>query len=83
VKERVRLREKCALVVVDVKKLEDEIKKDFLDKKTKVIKQGAHDYVDKFRDYHQELINLMPWIGPHITKGITHGGTLQMIKCMT
>ena len=49
-KERVRLREKSTLVEVEVKKLEDEIKEDFLDKKTKVIKQGAHDHADKFED---------------------------------
>lgn len=49
-KERVRLRDKSALVEVEVKKLEDEIKKDFLDKKTTVIKQGVHDYVDEFGD---------------------------------
>ena len=51
-KERVRLREKSALVEVEVKKREDKIKKDFLDKKTRVIKQGAHNYVDEFEDYH-------------------------------
>ena len=68
---------------VDVKKLEDEIKKDFIDKKTRVIKQGAHDYVDEFGDYHRELISSMPWIGSYITKGITHDGTMQMVKCVT
>ena len=52
-KERVWLREKSALVEVEVKKLEEEIKKDFLDKKTMVIKQGAHDYGDEFWDYEQ------------------------------
>jgi len=34
----VRLREKSALVEEEAKKLEDEIKEDFLDKKTRVIK---------------------------------------------
>lgn len=47
----------------EVKKLEDEIKEDFLDKNTKVIKQGVHDHVDEFWDYCRELISLMPWIG--------------------
>jgi len=36
----------------EVKKLEEGIKKDFLDKKTVVIKWDAHDYIDKFGDYH-------------------------------
>ena len=59
-KERVRLREKSILVEAEVKKLEDEIKKDFLDKKTRVIIQGVHDHVEEFLDYSQELISLMP-----------------------
>ena len=37
-KERVRLREKSALVEVEVKKHEDEIKEYFLNKKTRMIK---------------------------------------------
>ena len=52
------------------KKLEDEIKEDFLDKKTRVIKQGAHDHVDKFEEYRHELISMMPWLGLHIAKCI-------------
>ena len=48
-KERVRLREKSALVEAKVKKLEEEIKMDFLDKKIRVIKQGAHDNVTNLR----------------------------------
>ena len=67
----------------EVKKLEEEIKKDFLDKKTVLIKQGAHDYIEKFGDYHWELINLMPRIGPYITRGITDDGAMQMVKCVT
>lgn len=50
-KERVRLREKSALVEAEVKKLEDEIKKYFLDKKNRGIR-GAHDHIDEFWDYH-------------------------------
>lgn len=59
--------EKSALMEVEVKKLEDEIKENFLNKKTRVIKQGAHDHIDKLGDYHHEFISLMPWLGPHIT----------------
>lgn len=51
----------------EVKKLEGGMKRYFLDKTTMVIKQDAHDCIDKFEDYHRELI-LMPWIGSHITK---------------
>lgn len=59
-KERARLSKKGALVEAEVKKLEDEIKEYFLDKKTRVVKQGAHDHGDKFWDYRQEFISLMP-----------------------
>lgn len=75
-KDRVWLREKSALLEAKSKKLEDRIKKDFLDKKPKVIKQGAHDHIDEFEDYCWELISLMPWIGPRITKWINHGGVM-------
>jgi len=53
---------------VEVKKLDDEIKEYFLNKETRVIKQGVHDHADKFEHYRHELISLMPWLGPHITK---------------
>ena len=69
-KERVRLREKTSLVETRVKKLEEEIKNDFLDEKMRVINEGAHDYVNEFGDYCRELINLMPCIEPYITKRI-------------
>jgi len=39
----VQLRDKSALIEAGVKKLEEELKKDFLDK-TREVKQGAHDY---------------------------------------
>lgn len=81
-KERVWLREKSTLMEVEVNKLEGEIKKAFLDKKIGVINQGTHDYSDKFWDCHWEVISLMRWIGTYITKGITHGGVMQIVKCM-
>ena len=49
--ERVRLREKSTMVEEEVKNLEKGIK-DFFYKKTLVIKQDAHDYVEEFGDYH-------------------------------
>jgi len=55
-------------VEAKVKKLEEEIKEYFLDKKTRVVKVGAHNHTDNFGDYRRELINLMPSIGPHIAK---------------
>lgn len=81
-KERVWLREKSTIMEEEVKKLEEGIKKDFIDKKTMVIKQNAHNYIDKFGDYHRELISLTPWIRPYITRGVIDGGTMQMVKCV-
>ena len=46
--EKFLLREKSAMVEEEVKKLEEGIKRDFLDKNTVLIKQDAHDYIDKF-----------------------------------
>ena len=45
------------------------------------IKQDVHNYVDEFGDYRRELIRLMLWIGPYVTKGITDGGVMQLVKC--
>lgn len=81
--KRVWLREKSALLEVEAKKLEDEIKKDFLDKEPRMTKQGVHDHLEELGDYCQELISLMPWVGPHITNRINHGGAMLMIKCET
>lgn len=78
----VRLRKRSALVDTEVKKLEDEIKEYFLGKKIRVIRQDVYERDDRFKAYHQELISLMPWLGPHITKHIDQGSVLQMIKCM-
>jgi len=50
-KERFSLREKSAMMEEEVKKIEEGIKKDFLDKKSVVIKQDAQNYVEKFGDY--------------------------------
>lgn len=64
------------MVEEEVKKLEEGIKKDFLDKKTVVRKQDAHNYVDGFGDYRRELTNLTPWIRLYVTKGIINGGAM-------
>jgi len=48
----------------------------FLSKNIRVIR---HD--DRFKAYLHELINLMPWLGPHIAKHIDQGSALQMVKC--
>ena len=68
--ERVQLRKKSALVDTEVMKLEDEIKEYFLGKRTRVITQDMYNHDDKFKTYCRELINLMPWLGPHVTKRI-------------
>lgn len=64
-----------------VKKLEDEINKDFLSKKTRMVRQEARDHDNKVTAYHHELISLMPWLGPHISKHSDQGSALQMVKC--
>jgi len=66
-KERVWLRNKSALMEAEVKKLENEIKKDFLDKKVRVPKQGAQDPSDRLENYQCEWISLMSFLGPQIT----------------
>jgi len=80
--EKVQLRKKTTMVEEEVKKLEEGVKRDFLDKKTVLIKWDARDYIDKLGDYHRELVNLIPSIGPHITKGVTASGAIQMVKCV-
>lgn len=48
--------------------LVDDIKEDFLDKMSSVIRQDVHNHGNKFETYCRELICLMPWLEPHITK---------------
>lgn len=52
----------------EVKKLEDEIKDVFFVKEPRMVRHSAYNHTDKFEHYHRELVNLLPWIGPHITK---------------
>ena len=66
--EMVRLRKRSALVDTEVKKLEGEIKEYFLSEKSRVIRQDVHDHDNRFEAYRCELISLVPWLGPHITK---------------
>jgi len=79
-KEKVLLREESSMAEEEVKKMEEGIKRNFLDKKVVVIQQDVRDYDDKFGEYHQNLINLMPWIGLRITKGIIDSGVMQVLK---
>jgi len=44
----------------EVKKLEDEIKEEFLAEKTRMVRQGAYDHIAKFENYQRELVSLMP-----------------------
>lgn len=66
---------------VEVKKQEDEIKEEFLVKKPRVVRQGAYDHTEKLDNYCRELVSLLPWLGPHITKCSDQGSMLQVIKC--
>lgn len=47
-----QLRKKSIMVEAKIKKLEDGIKKDFLDKKTIVIEYDERNYIDKLGDCH-------------------------------
>lgn len=78
--ETIRFRKKSAMAEAKVKKLEDGIKKDFLDKKTMVIEQNELLYVDEIWDYRQELIILMLWIGPYVIKETSDKGAMQLMK---
>jgi len=78
--ERVWLKEKSALMDAEVKKMEDEIKEEFLTENTRMVRQGAYDHADKFEHYHCELVSLLPWLRPHITKLSDQGSTLQVVK---
>ena len=49
--DRVRLREKSSMAGAEVKKLEEGIKKDFLDRKTVVIKQDELDKIERLGDH--------------------------------
>lgn len=48
---RIQLMEKSAMMEAEVKKLEERIQQDFLDKKTMVIKKEVPDFVDEIRSY--------------------------------
>jgi len=65
---------------VEVKKMEDEIKKDFLSKKSRLIRQGVFDLDERIKTYCCELISLMPWFRLHIAKHSDQGSALQMVK---
>ena len=61
--------------------MEDKIKKDFLGKKTRMVRQEVCDHDDRVKAYFHELISLIPWLGLHISKHSDQGSTLQMVKC--
>ena len=74
--ESVCLREKSTMVEAEVKKLEEGIKKDFLDRKTIVIKQDELDSIDKLRDRHREFLSFLHGMGWYVIKDITEGGAI-------
>ena len=78
--ERIRLREKSAMVEAEVKNLEEGIKKDFLDRKIEVIKQDELDYIDRLGDHRRKFLSLLHGMGPYVIKEITEGGTVQLEK---
>lgn len=70
------------MMETEVKKLEDEIKEEFFVEESRMVRQGAYDHIDKFEHYRCELVSLLPWLGPHITKRIDQGSMLHIVKCM-
>jgi len=48
--------------------MEDEIKKYFLRKNTRMVRHGVCNHNDRVKAYCRELISLMPWLGLHISK---------------
>lgn len=75
-KDQVWLREKSDLMDAEVKKLENQIKQEFLVEKLRLVRQGAYDHVDKLEDYCLKLVSLLPWLGPHIAKCNDRGSAL-------
>jgi len=67
-------------VETKVKKLEEEIKKDFPDKKTGVIKQGAHDYVDKLGDTRIGIMGCLSFFDLGMHDGLGISTTIPMLS---
>lgn len=65
---------------IEVKRLENEIKRAYFIDKPRMTRQGADDDTNELEDYHEELINLLPWLRPHITKHSNQGSTLHMTE---
>lgn len=66
---------------IEVKKMENEIKEAILVEKPRMARQGAYSHTNKLKSYHHELVRLLPWLGPHITKHSDQGNTLQIVEC--
>jgi len=64
-----------------VKKLENEIKEAFLVEKLRMVRKGAYDHTNKCENYLRELISLLPWLRPCLTKRSDQGSALQIIEC--
>ena len=64
----------------EIKKLEEGIKKDFLDRKTIVIEQDELDYIDRLGDHCRKFLSLLHGMGPYVIKEITDGSALQLVK---
>ena len=65
----------------EVKKLENEIKEAFIVEKTRMVRQGVYDHIDRSENYCHELVSLLPWLGPHITKCSDQGNAFEVVKC--
>jgi len=67
---------------VKVKKLENEIREEFLFEKPRMVRQRAYDHINRLENYQHELVSLPPQLGPHIAKCSDQGSALQVVKCM-
>ena len=60
--------------------MKDEIKKYFLSKTTRMVRQDACDHDDRVKAYRLKLISSIPWLGPHIAKPSDQDSALHMEK---
>lgn len=73
-------KEENIMMDAKVKRLENQIKQACLIDKPRMVRHGVNDPTNELDDYHRELINLLPWLGPHITKCSNQGNALDTVE---
>lgn len=61
--------------------MESEIKQACLIDKARMARHGVDDHTNELEDYHDKLISLLPWLGPHITERSNQGNALYTVEC--